>query len=297
MGRRDDIFVKSQYLVPQGSLSRLAGKIAASTDPRLKNAFIKWFVKKYQVDMSEAAESEPEAFASFNDFFTRALKPGARTIDSAKDALVSPVDGAVSQLGTLLAGRILQAKGRTYSALELFGGDSLAARPFHGGEFATIYLAPKDYHRIHMPCDARLTSMIHVPGRLFSVNPATAEAVPSLFARNERVICVFDTEFGPFAMVLVGAMIVASIATTWAGLVGSGDQKRTGATITRIDYEPDGDNPAPTFLKGEEMGRFHLGSTVILLAPPDSFKWNDALHAGSRLRLGERIATLNPKRG
>lgn len=291
MGKRDDLFVRSQYMVPQAALSRLAGRAAGSNNPRFKKAFIAWFIGRYGVDMSEALKSGADDFSSFNEFFTRELKPGARTIDPAADAFVSPVDGAVSQLGELLAGRILQAKGRTYSAHELLGGDTANAKRFHGGTFATIYLAPKDYHRIHMPCDGTLRTMIHVPGRLFSVNPATAGAVPDLFARNERVVCIFDTAFGPMAMILVGAMIVASISTAWAGLVGSGDQKRTGDKITSIDY--DGSTGIQLeYKKGDEMGRFHLGSTVILLAPPDCLSWSEQLRAGSVLRLGERIGTL-----
>ena len=209
----DDLFVFSQYLAPQHLISRGAGKVAECEIPRFKNALIEWFIKRYGVNMSEAERQNPEDFKHFNDFFTRALKADARSIDDAKDAIVSPVDGVISQLGAIKQGQIFQAKGQSFSLVELLGGDIDRAQPFMGGDFATIYLSPKDYHRIHMPITGTLKEMVYIPGKLFSVNPVTAENVSRLFARNERVAAIFDTELGPMAMVLVGAMIVASIET------------------------------------------------------------------------------------
>src|SRR5690606_24991155 len=212
------LFIVFQYLVPQHLLSRLVGKIAASELPWIKNPFIDWFSRRYQVDMSEAADPEPRNYPSFNAFFTRALKAGARPLDSDPDSIVSPADGAISQLGAIEAGRIFQAKGQTYTTAELLGDTDMAAL-FDGGVFATVYLSPRDYHRVHMPVSGRLLRTLYVPGDLFSVNQTTAENVPRLFARNERLVCLFDTECGPMAVVLVGAMIVAGIDTVWAGQV------------------------------------------------------------------------------
>ncbi|KZY47695.1 phosphatidylserine decarboxylase, partial [Oleiphilus sp. HI0050] len=207
------------YIAPQHLISRAAGKVAECEIPAFKNKLIAWFIDKYGVNMSEALLDSPENFKHFNDFFTRELKPGAREIDTQEDAIISPVDGAISQLGQVDKGQVFQAKGQSFSVVELLGGDIERAEPFMGGDFSTIYLSPKDYHRIHMPCTGTLREMVYIPGKLFSVNPVTAENVPRLFARNERVAAIFDTEFGPMAMVLVGAMIVASIETVWSGLV------------------------------------------------------------------------------
>ena len=212
---RERLFIISQYLLPQHLLSRLAGGLANCTWNWVKNPFITWFVKRYQVDMSEAAEENPTAYACFNDFFTRALKDGARPLADG-DEVLCPADGAISQLGRIEHGRIFQAKGQSFSVLELLGGNPEHAALFQGGEFATVYLSPRDYHRVHMPLGGTLTDMIYVPGKLFSVNQSTAENVPELFARNERVVCLFDTPVGPMAVVLVGAMIVASVETVWA---------------------------------------------------------------------------------
>lgn len=277
----DKLFVLSQYLTPQLAVSRLAGKLADNeSTPALKNRVIKWFIGRYGVDMSEAVEPDPAAYPSFNAFFTRALKPGLRPVDADPQVLTSPVDGAISQLGQIDGGRVFQAKGQSFSLLELLGGDSARAEPFADGEFATIYLAPKDYHRIHMPLAGTLREMVYIPGKLFSVNPVTAANVPNLFARNERVVAIFDTDCGPMAMVLVGAMIVGSVETTWAGVVAPG----TGlVTTTRYD-----DNPEPIrFDKGQEMGRFRLGSTVILLHPKGAVNWQQELHAESVVRMGQ----------
>lgn len=282
----DKLFVLSQYLTPQLGISRLAGRLADNDrNPALKNRVINWFIGRYGVDMSEAAEPDPEAYPTFNAFFTRELKPGLRPIAEGEKTLVSPVDGAISQLGQVTGDRVFQAKGQTFSLSELLGGDEATTEPFAGGEFSTIYLAPKDYHRIHMPVAGTLREMIHIPGKLFSVNPVTAENVPNLFARNERVVCLFDTEAGPLAMVLVGAMIVGSVETRWAGVVVPTSQ---GVKATR--YEGD---DARQFAKGEEMGRFRLGSTVILVMPKRSVTWNSDQVAGKTVRMGEAFGTLS----
>ncbi|MEQ5834629.1 archaetidylserine decarboxylase [Marinobacter sp. NFXS9] len=281
---RDKLFVMSQYLTPQLGLSRLAGRLADNDQvPALKNRVVRWFIERYGVDMSEAVDADPASYATFNDFFTRALKPGLRPVDEATDALTSPVDGAISQLGAIKDGRIFQAKGQSFNLTELLGGDEQRAKPFAGGEFATIYLAPKDYHRIHMPLAGTLKEMAYVPGRLFSVNPVTAANVPNLFARNERVVTLFDTEWGPMAMVHVGAMIVGSVETTWAGVVAPGTDG-----VSSVDYSAD--KPI-RFDKGDEMGRFRLGSTVILLFPKDVMQWSDELGPESVLRMGQRIGS------
>ncbi len=282
----DKLFVLSQYITPQLAISRLAGRLADyDQSPALKNRVIKWFIGRYGVDMSEAAESDPEAYPSFNAFFTRALKPGIRPLAEGDKTLISPVDGAISQLGKVTGDRVFQAKSQSFSLSELLGGDEQTTKPFAGGEFSTIYLAPKDYHRIHMPIAGTLREMIHIPGKLFSVNPVTAENVPNLFARNERVVCIFDTEAGPMAMVLVGAMIVGSVETRWDGVVvPSGNQ----VTATRYEGEQ-----AIRFAKGEEMGRFRLGSTVILVMPKGTVTWNSNQVAGKTVRMGEAFGALS----
>jgi phosphatidylserine decarboxylase len=280
----DDLFVFSQYIAPQHLLSRAAGKVAECEIPAFKNKLIGWFIDKYGVNMSEALLDSPNDFKHFNDFFTRELKPDAREIDTDESAIISPVDGAISQLGSIDKGQIFQAKGQSFSTVELLGGDIERAEPFMGGDFATIYLSPKDYHRIHMPCAGTLREMVYIPGKLFSVNPVTAENVPRLFARNERVAAIFDTEFGPMAMVLVGAMIVASIETTWSGLVAP--IKRNVASTMY------GDASNITLEKGQEMGRFKLGSTVVLAFPKGATKFNEAMQAGSPVRMGENFGSI-----
>lgn len=276
----EKLFVLSQYLTPQLSLSRLAGRLADTTGtPALRSRFIRWFINRYGVNMSEAEHSDPDAYGSFNDFFTRALKPGSRPIEGNENTLVSPVDGCVSQLGNISGGRIFQAKGQSFSLLELLGGDQQRADLFAEGEFATIYLAPGDYHRIHMPMAGQLREMVHVPGRLFSVNPATAANVPNLFARNERVVCMFDTAAGPMALVLVGAMIVGSVETPWAGIVAPGD-----GGVSQQSYDG---KQALKFARGEEMGRFRLGSTVVIVMPKGRVLWSDAQKPGKKVKLGE----------
>lgn len=272
----DRLKVLPQYLIPKQALTVLAGKFAGWRGGAITDAAIRRFVARYRVDMTEAANPDIASYASFNDFFTRALKPGARPIAGSR--FICPVDGAISQFGAIEAGRIFQAKGHRYTATELLGGDEALARPFVDGQFATIYLSPRDYHRIHMPCAGRLTRMIHVPGELFSVNPLTARGVPGLFARNERVVCLFDGDCGPFALVLVGATIVGSMATVWHGVV---NPPRPGR-VREWSYE--GRNIA--LEKGQEMGRFLLGSTVVMLFPKDSLAFNPEWAPGKPVRLG-----------
>ncbi|MDX1635518.1 MAG: archaetidylserine decarboxylase [Marinobacter sp.] len=277
------LFVLSQYVIPQLTITRLAGKFADSEAiPTVKNSVVKWFVRRYGVDMSEALEPDPTAYPSFNAFFTRALKPGVRPLAEGESVVISPVDGAMSQLGQIRGDRVFQAKGQSFSLLELLGGDVARAEPFAEGQFATIYLAPKDYHRIHMPVAGTLREMVHIPGKLFSVNPVTAQNVPNLFARNERVVSIFDTEFGPMAMVLVGAMIVGSVETTWAGVVAPGGREVTGTRYDTLE------KPI-RFEKGDEMGRFRLGSTVILVFPKGVAHWDPGMDAARNVRLGDAL--------
>jgi len=285
------LFIFCQYLIPQTLLSRVAGCLAECRIAWIKNRFIHWFIKRYDVDMSIALEPEPTAYRHFNDFFTRSLTDGQRPIAPEATAIVSPADGCISQLGEIKHGRIFQAKGQEYSLQELVGGDAAHAEAFKNGYFATVYLSPKDYHRVHMPLAGTLETMIHVPGDLFSVNETTADNVPRLFARNERVVCLFSTAAGPMAVILVGAMIVASIETSWAGLVTPIKKQ-----IRRWDYSnPDKNNKENAGIhleKGEEMGRFKLGSTAIILFGEDSIHWQEALQAQSPVKMGEEMGQL-----
>lgn len=284
---RDDWFVLSQYIMPKMALSRLVGCLAETRISWLKTPFIRWFAERYRVDLRDAEHESLYAYEHFNAFFTRALKPDARPIDQGSDVLVSPVDGVLSQLGSIQDGRIFQAKGKDFSLIELLGGDVATASPFMGGKFATLYLSPRDYHRVHMPMKGRLLSMKYIPGKLFSVNEATAEGVPELFARNERVACIFDTDLGPMAMVLVGAMIVASIETVWAGTITP--HKRA---INTWHYR-DQDLKPIVLDKGEEMGRFKLGSTVILCFPKDAMDFMDSLEEDTPVKMGERLGRFD----
>ncbi len=274
-----------QYLLPKKALTIFAGKVAGAKAGRVTTALIRWFVGKYNVNMSEAANPDIHSYASFNEFFTRALRSGARPI--AADPYICPVDGAISQFGAIDKDRIFQAKGHNYSTTELVGGDHELAKRFEDGSFATLYLSPRDYHRIHMPCDGRLTRMIYVPGDLFSVNPTTARGVPKLFARNERVVCVFEGEAGPFVLVLVGATIVGSMQTTWHGVVNAA---RLGV-VREWHY----DKQFIGLKKGEEMGRFLLGSTVVMLFPAKTLTFNQSWLAERSVRLGESMGTATPK--
>jgi len=273
------LFVLSQYILPKVALTRLAGWGASAQGGPLTTAFIRWFAGRYGVNMAEAAQPELSSYSSFNEFFTRPLKPGVRPIAEAR--LVCPVDGAVSQCGPIDRDQIFQAKGHSYSTTALVGGDAALAAQFEGGHFATLYLSPRDYHRIHMPCDGRLTRMIYVPGELFSVNPATARGVPGLFARNERVVCVFEGEHGPFVLTLVGATVVGSMATVWHGVV---NPPRHGQVREwRYDDQP------VVLRKGEEMGRFLLGSTVVMLFPKGELAFNPSWVPGQPIRMGESM--------
>lgn len=262
------------------------GALAAAEAGALTTAIIKLFIKQYKVDMSEALDSDPESYSSFNAFFTRQLKADVRTICQDDKQLALPVDGAVSQLGDIKHDAIFQAKGHDYSLTTLLGGKPELAKPFLDGKFATIYLSPKDYHRIHMPIDGQLTDMIYVPGELFSVSPLTAERVPGLFARNERVVAIFETEIGKMAMVLVGATIVASIETKWAGTVSP----PTGKNVQHWQYPNQGDNSV-FIKKGEEMGLFKLGSTIVACFESDTIEFAD-LNAGDVTRLGDVFANI-----
>ncbi len=272
-----------QYPLPHHAISRLTHRLTRVTHRGLKDWAIRDFVRRFGVDMSEAAEPDTRAYPTFNAFFTRALKAGARPLDAAPEAVLSPVDGAVSQIGAIEDGRIFQAKGQSFTALELLGGDAEAASQFRDGLFTTLYLSPRDYHRIHMPVRGVLQRMLHVPGRLFSVNPPTTRAVPRLFARNERVVCLFEGDAGPMALVMVGAMNVASIETVWAGEVTPPER----SAVRSWDYKP-GEVTLP---KGAEAGRFNMGSTVILLFARDRIRWEPAFQAGSPVRMGLRLAT------
>ena len=275
--------VLPQYVLPKRGLTAFAGRVASRERGATTTRLVRWFVRKYGVDMSEAAVADVLSYASFNDFFTRALKPGARPIAAAD--LVCPVDGTVSQFGRIERDQIVQAKGHSYSATALVGGDEALAQRYHDGSFATLYLSPKDYHRIHMPCDGTLTRMIHVPGALFSVNPVTARGVPGLFARNERVVCVFDSAtLGSFVLTLVGATIVGGMATVWHGPVNA-------SRVRRVREWHYGDGSI-VLRKGEEMGRFMLGSTVVLLFPQGDLRFNAAWEPGRSIRMGEAMADL-----
>ena len=278
------LFIFIQYVLPHHLLSRWIGRLAECETTWFKNRLITWFVKRYQVNMSEAQLEDTSAYKHFNDFFTRALKPDARPLDQSEKAVLSPADGVISQVGTIEHGRIFQAKGHSFSLVELLGGDAERATPFMGGNFSTVYLSPKDYHRVHMPLTGILREMVYIPGRLFSVNHTTAENVPELFARNERVACIFDTEHGPMAVVLVGAMIVASIETVWAGMITPPLRE-----LRSYDYSQAARQPI-TLEKGAELGRFKLGSTAVVLFGPGHVNWESELQAASAVQVGQRMA-------
>ena len=276
----DRLAVLPQYLLPKQALTTLAGKFASARLGGLTTSVIRWFVGRYNVNMAEAANPDIASYTSFNDFFTRALKPGARPLAQAD--LICPVDGAISQFGPIAKDQVFQAKGHTYSPTALVGGDAAAAARFDNGHFATLYLSPRDYHRIHMPCAGELTRMVHVPGDLFSVNPTTARGVPGLFARNERVVCFFESAQGPLVLVLVGATIVGSMATVWHGQV---NPPRTGV-LRQWDYA----KGQVSLQQGEEMGRFLLGSTVVMLFPQGPLQFNPQWSPTRPIQLGEAMA-------
>jgi phosphatidylserine decarboxylase len=275
----DRLAVLPQYLIPKQALTLLAGKLAGAEAGGLTTGIIRWFVGRYGVNMAEAANPDIASYASFNEFFTRPLRDGARPLAAAD--FICPVDGAISQFGAIERDQIFQAKGHSYSTTALVGGDRELAAQFEDGSFATLYLSPRDYHRIHMPCEGRLTRMIHVPGALFSVNPTTARGVPGLFARNERVVCVFDSPHGPFVLTLVGATIVGSMATVWHGVV---NPPRPGH-LREWNYA----DQQIALRQGDEMGRFLLGSTVVMLFPKGVVRFNPDWAPAQAIRLGEAM--------
>lgn len=272
---KKNLFIQAQKVVPQQKLSRVVGKVAASENPILKNIVIQAFKAQYGIDMSIAEQGNALKFKSFNEFFTRSLKAGVRKIDDNPNSVVSPADGAISQLGKIADGDIFQAKGQSFSVEKLIGDPQLA-EPFKNGEFATVYLSPKDYHRVHMPYAGTLTETLYIPGELFSVNQTTAENIPGLFARNERMVCLFDTDLGRMAVVLVGAMIVAGIET-----VATGKVKPTG----RLELN----HHEMKLEKGDELGRFYLGSTAVVLFEQDKMQWDSAFQANSMVVMGEAL--------
>ncbi len=284
MSLLEKLFVLCQYPLPHHLLSRVMGRLTHSQNPWIKRQMIQRISKAYGIDLGDALEPNPLAYACFNDFFTRALKPEARPIDPSPRGIASPADGYISQKGIIEEGSIVQAKGIDYTVLSLLGGDKDRALPFEDGTFATIYLSPRDYHRLHMPISGTLKEMVHVPGRLFSVNDATARGVPGLFARNERVVALFDTAMGPMALVLVGAIFVASIETVWHGVV----TPPTGTKVTSIQY-PEGQVQLE---KGAEMGRFNMGSTIVVLFGQQAVQWKADLLPGHPVKMGEKLGTL-----
>jgi len=276
------VAVLKRYLTPKRALTWTMGAFAGWRGGAVTRAALGWFARRYGVDMSEAAQPDLRAYASFNDFFTRALREGVRPLASSD--LVCPVDGAVSECGAIEGDRIIQAKGHRYTTTALLGGDEALAARFENGSFATLYLSPRDYHRIHMPCAGRLERMIHVPGTLFSVNPVMVRNIPDIFARNERVVCVFDSPAGPFALVLVGAVIVGSIATVWHGTVTPPRHRRP--SIWNYAGEE-----AVDLAQGAEMGRFMLGSTVVALFPRPGVRFAPTWAAGHPVRMGEAMGS------
>lgn len=276
----DRLEILLQHLLPKKQLTEFAGLVAGSASGALTTWLIRWFVAKYGVDMSEAADPDVQSYKTFNDFFTRPLKVGARPL--ARADFICPVDGAISQLGTIDDHHILQAKGHRFTTTALVGGDRELAATFRHGSFANLYLSPKDYHRLHMPCDGKLVRMIYVPGSLFSVNPTTARGVSNLFARNERVVCVFDSrEHGRFVMVLVGATIVGSMATAWHGVVNA----KRGGKISEWEYS----DQVIALKQGDEMGRFLLGSTIVMLFEQDTIRFNESWTPEQPVRLGQSM--------
>ncbi|MEY3107542.1 MAG: phosphatidylserine decarboxylase [Pseudomonadota bacterium] len=276
-----EVLTKLQYILPHHTLSKMMSKLTHCENKIWKNLFIKQIIKHYGVDMNEALEQDINSFKSFNDFFTRELNPAVRPLTTTPNAIACPADGSVSQAGKINDGEIFQAKGKSFTATDLLGGDPARAEPFNNGIYTTIYLSPKDYHRLHMPLTGTLREMVHIPGRLFSVNTATTQSVPGLFARNERVAALFDTDAGPMALVLVGAIFVSSIETVWHGVV-------TPPSITSVRSWKYQEN-APVLKIGQEMGRFNMGSTIIVLFGNNKAKWDSNFAAEKVVRLGEHI--------
>lgn len=280
---KDKLFIILQYILPQHALSALMHRIARCTKPWFKHFLITQFIKLFQVNMAEANEPNPGEYESFNAFFTRRLNDHARTLESDPSNIACPVDGCISQIGDIHNGQLFQAKGKHFNLSALLGGDTKTS-DFEDGLFTTIYLSPKDYHRIHFPTDGTLTKMLHIPGDLFSVNPTTAENIDELFARNERVVAFFDTPAGPMAMVMVGAIFVSSIETVWHGEVTPPRHNQ----VRSWTYKPEEN----TFSKNDEMARFNMGSTIVLLYGKDNIAWAEDLAAGQTVRHGQVIASI-----
>lgn len=278
---KEAITALPQYILPHHLISRIMGRLTHSQNKTWKNFLIRLAIRTYKINVNEALEQDLNAYASFNHFFTRALNPESRPIADRKNAVASPADGTVSQAGKITRGKIFQAKGKNFTAIDLLGGDQERAKPFENGEFATIYLSPKDYHRLHMPLAGTLKEMVHIPGRLFSVNAATTNSIPGLFARNERVTALFETEVGPMALVLVGAINVASIETVWDGVITPPSAREVRSW--QYPYNP------PFLKRGEEMGRFNMGSTIIVLFGNNKINWESNLVAGKSVNMGELI--------
>jgi phosphatidylserine decarboxylase len=290
VGRRSwnaTLRVLDQYIAPHHFLTHWMQRLTRIRSPWFKNLLIKWFVHHYAVDMSIAADANPFAYPEFNSFFTRALKPGARPIVDANDAIACPADGVISQLGDVTNGRLLQAKGYYFDLLTLLGGSEAHARTFNESRFVTIYLSPRDYHRVHMPLSGRLRETIYIPGRLFSVSPRTTRAIQGLFARNERYVSIFDTAIGPVAVILVGAMFVAGIETVWSGLLPHGKQ------IVERQYESGQQEDEISLERGDELGRFNMGSTVIVLFPPGKVEFAPALTQNAPVKMGELLGSVS----
>lgn len=281
----DRLFAGLLAVLPQHALSRGIGWLTRRRNPRLVQALIRAFIRGYGIDLTLAANADLASYPDFNAFFTRALRAGARPIDTSPEAIVSPVDAVISQFGRIENDTLLQAKGHRYRLLELLAGREDLATRFSGGEFMTLYLSPRDYHRIHLPLDGRLCAMSYIPGRLFAVNARTARARSRLFSRNERVVCVFDSAVGPAALIMVGAIGVGGIETVWSGPV-------TPAPVRRPRHYDAAEFGNPTFRRGDEIGRFNMGSTVILLFPRETIVWRDDLRTETAVRMGERIASL-----
>ncbi len=280
--------VLDQYLAPHHLLTAWMKRLTRVQSSWYKNRQIQWFVRRYQVDMSIAAEPDPLAYPDFNTFFTRPLKAGTRPVVDGADAVACPADGMVSQIGDVHNGRLLQAKGHHFDLLTLLGGGEERARPFQGGRFVTIYLSPRDYHRVHMPLTGRLRETVYIPGRLFSVSPRTTRAIPRLFARNERLVALFDTAIGPMAVILVGAMFVAGIETVWSGLYPHDKH------VIERQFTDSPTQAAINLERGQEMGRFNMGSTVIVLFPPDRVELAAALAQNAPVKMGELLGTVLP---
>jgi phosphatidylserine decarboxylase len=280
------LYVGLQHVLPQHLLSAAMFRLTRLRWRPFRRVFIRIFIRLFRVDMAEALEPDADAYATFNAFFTRALRPGVRPTAPQPDALICPADGTLSQLGSAEDGHLFQAKGLDYSLLDLLGGDGVLAARFSGGSFATVYLSPRDYHRVHMPAAGRLQEMTHVPGRLFSVNAVTTSLVPRLFTRNERVVCLFEGESGPFAVILVGAIFVGSIETVWSGQV-------TPTAGGRSPSRRYSGAEAVTLAAGDELGRFNMGSTVILLFPPGVVAWEPGLEPGDAVRMGQRLGLVS----